>query len=97
MPEHSKEQILAALEGLGNDGPAPQALFDASTAFCQQNMDAYGRIFSEYRARYAAEGLLDQEATSRAAILLAAVSLDLGFRASQRLQEIDQLEAMEIT
>ena len=97
MPEHSKEQILAALEALGHDGPACQPLFDASSLFCGQNMDNYEQVFNEYRAKYAAKGLPDREATFRAAMILSGVSIDLGFRAAQRLQEIDQLEAMEIT
>ena len=97
MPEHSKEQILAALEGLEHDGPVPQPLFDASSAFCKQNGDGYGRIFSKYRAKYVADGSPDQMAAEKAAMILVGVSIDLGFRAAQRLQEIDQLEAMEIT
>jgi hypothetical protein len=106
MPEHSKEQILAALEGLINDPGVlesqmaraePDIVTEAGIEFAIKYINVFHRTAAKSQERHIRDGRSEAESTSRVITSLVVHSISIGFLAARRLHEIDELEAMEIT
>lgn len=97
MPKHSKEQILAALQGIiGEDS---NESWENSTAaartFVARHASAISSIAKDEAGRARSDGMPSEVIDELALLGVAIYSVAIGFCAAQRLQEIDELEAME--
>ena len=101
MPEHSKEQILAALEAaiqgceLIPAVGSPEAT-SANDIFARHSME-FIKGFTGAADKASANGDTRSAAIYDAIGSIVVSSITLGLLAAQRLQEIDQLESMELT
>ena len=103
MPEHSKDQILAALEGVINDPgmlesqialSGPDWAAEAGIEFAIKYIDVFVRTAASNYEGHKTKGRSEAEATTRVISCLVVHSISIGLLAAERLQEIDQLEAM---